>query len=133
VDTAPMIFRLERRADPRFVRVCDALFDAVQRGELGCVVSTISAAEFFIGAFRRGGPAVALADAFLRAPAIGVVPPRFEVAQGAARLVARRRLARLSDALIAATALDLSLPLVTADRRLARSGIGQIFLVADFV
>ena len=34
---------------------------------------------------------------------------------------------------VAATALDLSLPLVTADRRLARSGIGRIFLVADFV
>jgi predicted nucleic acid-binding protein len=131
-DTAPLIFRLERRADPRLVGACDPLFDAVERGELGCLVSTISAAELFVGAFRQGAASVTLVDAFLRGPAIGLVPPRLEVAQAAARLVARRRLARLSDAMIAATALDLSLPLVTADRRLARTGVGRTVLVADF-
>jgi predicted nucleic acid-binding protein len=39
---------------------------------------------------------------------------------------------RLADALIAATALDLGLPLVTADRRLARSGAVEALLVQDF-
>jgi predicted nucleic acid-binding protein len=131
-DTAPLIFRLEGGGDPRLVRACSPLFDLVDDGELGCLVSTISAAEFFAGAHRRGAAAVAVFDAFLRSPAVGVVPPDVETASTAGKLLARRHLRRLGDAVIAATALDLGLPLVTADRRLARARAVKTFLLADF-
>jgi hypothetical protein len=38
-DTAPIIYRLERRANAKLVAAVDPLFDAVERGELGCIVS----------------------------------------------------------------------------------------------
>jgi predicted nucleic acid-binding protein len=38
---------------------------------------------------------------------------------------------RIADALVVATALDLGLPLVTADRRLARSGGVETLLVQE--
>lgn len=131
-DTAPLIFRLEAGGDPRLVRACKPLFDLVDNGGLGCLVSSISAAEFFVGAHRRGAAAVAVFDAFLRSPAVGVVPPDVVTASTAGELVAHRRLRRLGDAIIAATALGLGLPLVTADRRLARAGVVQTYLIADF-
>jgi predicted nucleic acid-binding protein len=53
------------------------------------------------------------------------------VAHGAARLVARRVVPRLGDALVAATAVDLAVPLVTANRRLARAV--SALLVQDHV
>lgn len=131
-DTAPLIFRLERAAEAGLGRACDPLFDRVDDGELGCIVSTLAAAELLVGAHRRGGSAIAVVDAFLRGPSIGVSPPDLGTAGIAAQLLARGVLPRLVDAFIAATAVDLGLPLVTADRRLARSGAAEAFLVADF-
>jgi len=129
-DTAPLIYRLERRGDARHVAACDALFDEVDGGDLACLVSTLSAAELFVGAFRSGARAVAFLDAILRSPSVGLAPPTLEAATMGARWVAERRVGRLTDALIAATAHDLGVPLVTADRRLARA-TGAL-LVADF-
>jgi hypothetical protein len=71
-DTAPIIYRLERRADAKLVLAVDPLFDAVDRGELGCIVSAISAAELLIGPFRLGPAAVSTVDRFLRQPMLGV-------------------------------------------------------------
>lgn len=66
-------------------------------------------------------------DGFLRGPHLGRVLPTLGVAHGAARLVARRVTPRLGDAIVAATAAQLRLPLVTTDRRLARA-VGAIFV-----
>ncbi len=131
-DTAPLIYRTERSGDPRSVRVCDEVFELVESGELACLVSSISVAELFLGAYRAGERAVAVVDALLRHPSMGVVAPTEDLARAAAWLVARGKLNRLADALVAATANDLGLPLLTADRRLARSGAVEAFLVADF-
>ena len=108
----------------------DELFDAVEEGALGCLVSTVSAAELLVRPYRVHPPAAALLDAFLRSPSVGVVEPGLGVAHGSARLVARRVVPRLGDAIVAATAADLAIPLVTADRRLARA-VGGV-LVQDF-
>jgi predicted nucleic acid-binding protein len=109
----------------------DALFDRVEQGAIGCLVSSISAAELLIGPYRTHPQAATVVDGFLRSPNVGVVPPTLPVAHGAARLVARRAVPRLGDALVAATAADLAVPLVTADRRLARA-VGAL-LVQDYV
>lgn len=129
-DTPPLLYRLERPSGERLVAACDPLFDLVERGELACLVSTLSAAELFAGAFRKGARAVAFLDAVLRGPWLGLAPLSLEAASLGARLVAERRVGRLADALIAATALELGIPLVTADRRLARA-VGGL-LVQDY-
>lgn len=128
-DTGPLVFRLERSGPRRVREAVDALFGRVELGEIGCFVSTLSASELLVHPHRMGLPAVGVADGFLRSPFVGLVPPSLAVAHGAARLVARRALPRLGDAVIAATAADLRLPLVTADRRLARA-VGAL-LVQD--
>jgi predicted nucleic acid-binding protein len=131
-DTAPLILRTERRGQGDYVRACDPAFAAVESGELFCFVSTLTVAEFFVGVVRLGREAVAFADAYFRQPSLIVVPPDREVAQAAAWLVARGRLRRVADALIAATANDLGLPLLTTDRRLARAGAVEALHVSDF-
>jgi predicted nucleic acid-binding protein len=131
-DTALRIFRLERGGDRRLVETCDPLFELAERGVIGCLVSSISAAEVFVGAFRRNAAVVPIVDAYLRSPFVGVVAPDLEIATSAASLLARGTIGRLSDAFIAATALALGLPLVTNDRRLARSGAADTLLLADY-
>lgn len=131
-DTAPIIYRIERGARSALIQACDPLFDAVEAGALGCVVSAISVAELMIEPFRSGPAAVSFADAFLRQPMVGVVEIGAELAREAAVLLAAGRVNRLPDALIAASANALGLPLVTGDRRLARAGASKALLVADF-
>ena len=131
-DTAPLIYRLERRADPALVGACDTLFDAVEAGRLGCLVSAVTVGELLIEPFRSGPAAVSVVDAFLRQPLLGVSEVDEDIARGAAELVARRVLNRLPDAFIAATAVRFALPLVTGDRRLARSGVRDVLLVSDY-
>lgn len=131
-DTAPIIYRIERGADRRLVAACDPLFDAVETGELGCLVSAMSVAELLIEPFRAGPAAVSAVDGFLRQPALGIAEVGEAVARGAAELVARARVRRLPDALIAATGLEYALPIVTGDRRLARSMAPDAFLVSDY-
>jgi predicted nucleic acid-binding protein len=131
-DTAPIIYRIERSADPQLVAACDRLFDAVENEELGCLVSSVSVAELLIDPFRAGPAAVSAVDAFLRQPSAGVIELDEQIARTAAELVARRRVTRLPDALIAATSLECALPLVTGDRRIARALAPHAMLVADY-
>jgi predicted nucleic acid-binding protein len=131
-DTAVLIYRAERRGEARLLQACDELFDAVELGEIQCVVGVASVTEFFFRPIRHGPGAVSIADAFLRQPSLTVAEFREAAARLAAGLLASRVVRRLADALIAATALHLGLPLVTADRRLARSGAVEALLVQDF-
>lgn len=131
-DTAPVIYRVERRADKRLVAACDPLFDSVEAGELGCLVSAVSVAELLIPPFRAGPSAISVLDGFLRQPMLGIAELDESIARRAAEFVARGRVGRLPDALIAATAIRFGLPLITGDRRLARSGIENVFLVAEY-
>jgi PIN domain. len=131
-DTAPIIYRVERGADARLVAACDPLFDAVEAEELGCLVSAVSVAELLIAPFRAGPAAVSAVDAFLRQPSLGTAEVDEVIARTAAELVARERVSRLPDALIAATGLRYGLPVVTGDRRLARSLGPDTLLVTDY-
>ena len=131
-DTAPVIYRVERGAHPTLVAACDPLFDAVEDERLGCLVSAVNVAELLINPFRAGPRAVSAVDAFLRQPSLGIVELDETIARTAAQLVARERIGRLPDALIAATSLEYELPLVTGDRRLARALAPGAFLVADY-
>ena len=126
-DTAPLVYRLERAGSRSLLAAVDELFDRVEEGVLGCLVSAISAAELLVRPYRVDPPAATVVDGFLRSPHVGVVPTSLPVAHGAARLVAKLIVPRLSDAIVAATAADLAVPLVTADRRLARA-VGGLLL-----
>jgi len=79
-----------------------------------------------------GAGAFVAVDAFLRQPSLGIVELDGAIARPAAELVARERVGRLPEALIAATSLEYALPLVTGDRRLARVLCTSAFLVADY-
>lgn len=131
-DTAPIIYRVERGVDPQLVAACDPLFDATEAEDLGCLVSAVSVAELLIAPFRAGPAAVSAVDAFLRQPALGIAELDEPIARTAAELVARERVGRLPDALIAATSLEYALPLVTGDRRLARALAPNAFFVSDY-
>jgi predicted nucleic acid-binding protein len=131
-DTAPIIYRIERGADAHLVAACDPLFDAVESGALGCLVSAVSVAELLVEPFRVGPTAISAVDAFLRQPSLGIAELDETIARTAAELVARRQVTRLPDALIAATGVRYGLPIVTGDRRLARSLGGAALLVADY-
>jgi predicted nucleic acid-binding protein len=131
-DTAPLVYRLERRARSALTAACDPLFDAVGRGDLGCMISAISVAEVLVAPLRaRAGPAVVVVDAFLRQRSVGIAEVDGDVARAAAHLLAEGRVTRLPDALILATGVRLGLPIVTGDRRLARAATNAL-LVADF-
>jgi predicted nucleic acid-binding protein len=129
-DTAPIIYRVERSARGAIVAACDPVFDAVSAGGLSCLVSAISVAELFIKPFAAGPAAVAAMETFFREPAVRIAAVDYEIAKTAAGLVTQA--ARLADAVIAATAIRLGIPIVTGDRRLARAVPGAM-LVADFV
>lgn len=129
-DTAPLVYRLERSAPQGVLDAVDALFDQVENGRLGCLVSTIVAAELLVRPYRTNPRLAPGVDGFLRGPHLGLVSPSLGVAHGAARLVAKRVVPRLSDAFVAATAAEVGLPLVTGDRRLARA-VGGL-LVQDY-
>jgi predicted nucleic acid-binding protein len=128
-DSAPIIYRLERAAPAHLVAACDPLFDAVEDGEVACIVSAVTVAEVLIRPFATGPTAVAAVDAFLRDPAVSVAEVDYETARTAAKMV--KTVVRLPDAVIAATAIQLDLPIVTGDRRLARA-LPNALLVGDF-
>lgn len=132
-DTSPLVYRIEREAAPALVAACDVLFDAVEARALGCLVSAVSVTELMIAPYRAGPEHVSMVDAFLKQPALGIVDVDMQIAQDAAQLIASAGLQRLPDALVAATAAAVGLPLVTNDRRLARSGMVDALLVADHV
>ncbi len=129
-DTAPLVYRLERSSSPSILATVDSLFDAVEEGHLACIVPAVCAAELLVRPYVLGPPAVSVTDGLLRSPGIAVAPPELGTAHAAARHVARRAIPRLADALVAATAAELRLPLVTGDRRLAHA-VGAL-LVHDF-
>jgi predicted nucleic acid-binding protein len=131
-DTPPLVYRIQRRSAPSLTAACDPLFDAVERGELACLVSGVSAAELLVAPVRAGRREIALIDSFLHQPFLGIVAVGEAVARRGAHVLAGRRIRRLADALIAATALEAGVPLVTNDRRLAWSGVVETYLVADF-
>ena len=131
-DTGPAVYRLEDSAPASAGAAVDALFAEVDAQRIACLVPSVCAAELLVRPYRLGPEAVIVADAFLRAPSMAVVPTSLGAAHGAARLVARRVVARLADALVAATAEEVGVPLITSDRRLARSGAADALLLADF-
>ena len=129
-DTAPLVYRLERSPSRSVVAAVDALFDAVESGDLACIVPAICAAELLVRPYVLGPPAVSVVDGLLRSPGVAVAPPELGTAHAAARYVAHGTVRRLADAFVAAIASELQLPLVTGDRRLASATGG--LLVHDF-
>lgn len=129
-DTAPLVYRLERASPRSVLASLDPVFDAVEEGQLACIVPAVCAAELLVRPYVLGPPAVSVVDGLLRSPGIVVAAPKLGTAHAAARHLARRTIPRLTDAIVAATAAELGLPLVTGDRRLARVAGG--LLVHDF-
>ena len=125
------MYRLERSQPRSVLAALDPLFDAVEAGELACIVPAVCAAELLVRPYTLGPPGgLGRGRAASVSPGVAVAPPRLGTAHAAARHVARRTIPRLADALVAATAAELRLPLVTGDRRLARAA--GALLVHDF-
>ena len=105
-------------ADIHHAAAKSALRDALATGET--LVLPVSAyAEVLVAPFRQDGEAAAIVDAFIDALPATVQPITREIARAAAALRAQfgTRL-RLPDALVVATALELSADrLLTTDRR----------------
>lgn len=129
-DTAPLVYRLERSSPRTVLAAVDRVFDAVESGDLACIVPVTCAAELLVRPYLVAPAAVSVVDALLRSPGVAVAPPEIGTAHAAARYIARGVVRRLADAFVAATAAELRLPLVTGDRRLARATGG--LLVHDF-
>ena len=73
-DTAPLVYRLERSQPRSVLAALDPLFDAVEAGELACIVPAVCAAELLVRPYTLGPPAVSVVDGLLRSPGVAVAP-----------------------------------------------------------
>jgi predicted nucleic acid-binding protein len=111
-------------ADAHHVASVDAVRRAIASGET-LVVPVSAYAEVLVAPYRRDAGSAAVVDSFIDALPATVKPITREIARVAAQLRARHgtRL-RLPDALVVATALELSADrLLTTDRRWPKVGL----------
>jgi predicted nucleic acid-binding protein len=111
-------------ADAHHAAASDALSEAIAAGER-LVLPASAYAELLVAPFRRNGAAVTVVDSFVDALPALVQPITREIARAAAQLRAQHgtRL-RLPDALVVATALELSADrLLTTDERWPEVGV----------
>lgn len=120
LDTAPLIYYLE--AHPKYLPRIDPFFQALERGDLRVVTSTITLAEVLTQPLRQGAYELAAQyrDLLLRTDGLDVLPVSSAVAEEAARLRAGHGL-RTPDAIQLATGrLSGAGSLLTNDPALAR-------------
>ncbi|MEO8626151.1 MAG: PIN domain-containing protein [Candidatus Limnocylindrales bacterium] len=121
---AGIVIAVLNPADAHHAAAAAALRSALDGGE--ALVLPVSAySELLVAPFRHNGQSVAVVDSFVDSIPVAVQPITREIARAAAQLRAQHgsRL-RLPDALVIATALELSANrLLTTDRRWPDVGI----------
>ena len=104
LDTAPLIYFVEEH--PVYLRILDPFFEAMGRGDIRVVTSTITLTEVLVHPYKRGDRA--LADQYslmlLDTKNLETLPVSPEIAAEAARIRAMRG-AKTPDAIQLATAL----------------------------
>jgi predicted nucleic acid-binding protein len=119
LDTAPLIYYLEEH--PTYLPLVDPFFDALARGDLHAVTSTVTLIEVLTQPLRHGDAALAAQyrSLLLNNRSIGMRAVSVAIAEQAARLRATYTL-RTPDAVQLATALDAGAStFLTNDARLA--------------
>jgi predicted nucleic acid-binding protein len=119
LDTAPLIYYLEEH--PTYLPLVDPFFDALARGDLHAVTSTVTLIEVLTQPLRHGDAALAAQyrSLLLNNQGLGMRAISVAIAEEAARLRATYRL-RTPDAVQLATALDAGASaFLTNDARLA--------------
>ena len=119
LDTAPLIYYLEEH--PTYLPLVDPFFDALARGDLYAVTSTVTLIEVLTQPLRHGDAALAAQyrSLLLNNRGIGMRAVSVAIAEEAARLRAAYTL-RTPDAVQLATALDAGASaFLTNDARLA--------------
>ena len=103
LDTAPLIYFVEER--PSYLYLVDPFFEAVERGEIQVVTSTVTLTEVLVHPYRQGNPI--LAERYSRilrsSKNLKTIPATADVAAEAAQIRASHRL-KTPDALQIATA-----------------------------
>ncbi|MEP7379284.1 MAG: type II toxin-antitoxin system VapC family toxin [Chloroflexota bacterium] len=121
---AGVVIAIPDAADAHHGSAVRALREALGSGEI-LVLPASAYSELLVAPFRHNGQSVAVVDAFVDSIPAAVQPITREIARAAAQLRAQHgsRL-RLPDALVIATALELSADrLLTTDRRWPHVGI----------
>jgi predicted nucleic acid-binding protein len=119
LDTAPLIYYLEEH--PTYLPLVDPFFDALARGDLYAVTSTVTLIEVLTQPLRHGDATLAAQyrSLLVNNQGIGLRAVSVTIAEGAARLRATYTL-RTPDAVQLATALDAGArAFLTNDARLA--------------
>lgn len=120
LDTSVFIYQIE--ANPRYLVLCDAVFEWLERPNSSAVTSTITMMEVLVQPYRDSSkPRADLYYALLSSyPRLEWRPPTIETADIAARLRAKYRLAS-PDALQAACAIEAgATALITNDAAFER-------------
>ncbi len=127
-DTHALIWYLEN--SPRLGKQARAVFDACDRGEIRIFVPTICLVEivYLMEKGRVSPDMKSMLDEELKSGESGLVlvDLNADVADQTANVV-RDDIPDLPDRVIAATALALSLPLISRDRRIVLSGLETIW------
>jgi len=119
IDTAPLIYYIE--AHPSYLPLVDPFFDAVARGLIQVVTSTITLAEVLTLPLRQGDHALAARykQQLLSTQGLSMLSVSAEIAEEAARLRAASSL-RTPDAIQIATSLIMgAAAFLTNDGRLS--------------
>lgn len=105
LDTAPLIFYIEDH--PTYAELLAPFFEAVARGEIRVVTSTVTLLEVLVHPLKHGDERLAHAynDILLSSPHISTVPVTPATAQTAAELRAASKL-KTPDAIHLATAIN---------------------------
>jgi predicted nucleic acid-binding protein len=133
IDTAPLIYFIEE--NPKYLPHLRAFFDAVDKGRVRAVTSTLTLTEVLIHPLRQGR--FDLADKYrrilLHADYVETVPVSAAIAEEAARLRAKRNL-RTPDSIQMATATTSeATSFLTNDTKLAGPPIPNILVLEHLI
>jgi len=133
LDTAPLLYFIGRH--PRYLELVRTFFQAVDRGDVTVVTSTITLTEVLVHPLRQGNVELVrrYRDILLYSPGISILPVSSRVAEEAAQLRASYGF-KTPDAIHIATAvLADAQTFLTNDKRLAKPSSIQVLILDDLL
>lgn len=120
VDTAPFIYFVEEH--PAYLPMVDPFFQALERGEIQAVTSTLALTEVLVHPYRRGDRDLArqYSNILLNAPNLRTIALSPEIAEEAARIRAVYGLKTPDSILLATSRLAGASAFLTNDEEIAQ-------------